>query len=117
MTTSRNDQRKKRSRRIRAKVSGTAVRPRVSVFRSLANISVQVIDDMTGNTICAASLKDLPKKDQKNTVEGAAAVGAILAKKCKAAKIDTVVFDRGGYNYHGKIKALAESLREGGMNM
>lgn len=117
MTTSRNERRKHRTRRIRAKINGTAVRPRISVFRSLTNISAQMIDDVTGQTLCTASLSDLAKKDQKNTSEGAAAVGKVLAKKCVAKKIQKAVFDRGGYHYHGKIKALADGVRDGGITM
>ncbi len=117
MTTSRNEQRKQRCRRIRAKVRGTQERPRVRVFRSLTNISAQVIDDTTGTTLCAASLHDLAQKDRSNTVEGAAAVGAALAQKCTKHGITAVVFDRGGYKYHGKVKALAESLRAHGLTM
>lgn len=117
MTTSRNDNRKKRSRRIRAKVSGTATRPRVSIFRSLTNISAQAIDDATGVTVCAASLYDFPAKDRKNTIDGATAVGKALAKKCAAKNIQELVFDRGGYKYHGKVKALAEGIRAQGITM
>ncbi len=116
-TLSRNDQRKQRTRRIRARVSGTAQRPRVSVFRSLMNFSAQVIDDTTGTTLCSASLKDLPAKERANTVDGARAVGVVLAKKCMGKKITALVFDRGGYQYHGKVKAFAEGLRENGIDM
>ncbi len=117
MTLSRNDQRKQRTRRIRAKVAGTAQRPRVSVFRSLTNFSAQIIDDTTGTTLCSASLRDLSAKERANTVDGVRAVGAVLAKKCAAKKIAVLVFDRGGYRYHGKVKAFAESLRENGIDM
>ncbi len=117
MKRSRNEQRKMRCRRIRAKVRGTVIRPRVSIFRSLTNIYAQVIDDDAGKTLCSASLYDLAKNERKNTVDGAHAVGNVLAKKCDALKIKTLVFDRGGYKYHGKVKALAEGLRTGGIKM
>ncbi len=114
---SRNDQRKQRHRRVRARIYGTAERPRVSVYRSLTSISVQVIDDTTGRTLCAASLRDVDKKERANTVDGAAALGRVVAARCIAEGITTVVFDRGGYKYHGKIKALADALRDGGIVM
>jgi large subunit ribosomal protein L18 len=103
-----------RKGRIRAKISGTATCPRLAVFRSLKNISVQAIDDKTGHTLAFASLKELGK-DAKNTVEGALAVGALLAKKCAECKITEAVFDRAGYRYHGRVKAVAEGARSGGM--
>ncbi len=111
---SRNDKRLHRARRVRAKISGTAERPRVSVFRSLTNISLQLIDDETNVTICAASLTDAPK-NAKNNVEGAFAVGSELAKKCKQSGIEQVVFDRAGYRYHGRVKAVAEGIRDAGI--
>ena len=112
---SHNAIRRHRAKRVRAKISGTSDRPRVSVFRSLRDISVQVIDDTTGHTLCAVSLKTVAKKDQKNTLEGASAVGAMVAKKCQAQNIKTVVFDRSGYKYHGKVSAIAEAIRQGGI--
>jgi len=116
-TTSRNSKRLHRKRRTKAKMHGTAQRPRVAVFRSLRSISAQVIDDQKGKTILSASLKDVPAKERKNDKNGAEAVGKALAKKCSTKRITTLVFDRSGYNYHGKVKALADGLRSGGMKM
>lgn len=113
---SRNDKRLHRARRVRAKVIGTVERPRVCVFRSLRDISVQLIDDSTGVTICVASLTDA-KKGAKNTIEGAYAVGEAFAKKCQASGVQTVVFDRAGYRYHGKVKSVADGIRNGGIIM
>ncbi len=113
MKKTRNEQRKKRARRIRKSVSGTAQIPRVNVFRSLTNFYVQIIDDEIGNTLVSASLHDV--KDGKNTVEGAQKVAEILAKKASKKNISEVVFDRAGYKYHGKVKAFAEKLRECGL--
>ncbi|MBF6620374.1 MAG: 50S ribosomal protein L18 [Patulibacter sp.] len=106
----------KRRRRVRAKVSGTAERPRVAVFRSNRGIFAQVIDDLAGHTIASvqwteAELRDLAKMEQ------ATAAGKLLAERAKAAGIDTVVFDRGGYQYHGRVKAFAEAVREGGLTV
>lgn len=101
-----------RKRRIRAKVSGTPETPRLAVFRSLRNISVQVIDDISGKTIVSASLSELK---EKNTVSGAKAVGKAVADRCAAKKIGEVVFDRAGYKYHGKVKAVADGAREAGL--
>jgi len=108
----KSDLRINRKRRIRAKVSGTAERPRLVVFRSLRNISVQAIDDTKGVTLAVASLTGTKIK---NTVAGAEEVGAMIAKKCAEKKIVDVVFDRGGYKYHGKVKALADGARKGGL--
>jgi large subunit ribosomal protein L18 len=108
----RNQVRLHRKRRIRAKISGTTEVPRLSVFRSLRNISVQVIDDVAGKTIVAASLFEIKGK---NTVLGAKEVGKLVAEKCKSAKIGKVVFDRSGYKYHGKVKAVADGAREAGL--
>ncbi len=115
MNTTRNDKRKHRTRRIRARISGTKERPRVSIFRSLTSFRAQVIDDATGTTIASANLADL--SNEKNTVEGAAKVGAILVKKCKDIGIESAVFDRSGYKYHGKVKAFADALRDGGLKL
>jgi large subunit ribosomal protein L18 len=103
-----------RKRRIRAKISGTATRPRLAVFRSLSGISVQAIDDVAGRTIAAASLRELGK-GAKNTTAGALEVGKLIAKKCADLKVAEAVFDRAGYRYHGKVKAVAEGAREGGL--
>lgn len=109
---SKNKLRLHRKRRIRAKVSGTAFEPRLCVFRSLLAVKVQVIDDASGMTLAAASTSEAKVK---NDVAGAKAVGTLIAKKCAEKKIGTVVFDRSGYRYHGKVKAVAEGAREGGL--
>lgn len=100
--------------RVRNKISGTESAPRLCVFRSNKNISVQVIDDTKGVTLVSSSSVAL-KLENGNNVEGAKLVGADIAKKCLAKGIENVVFDRGGYIYHGRIKALAESARENGL--
>ncbi len=106
----------RRRRRVRAKVQGTAQRPRVSVFRSNRGIMAQLIDDESGHTVAAASwteadVRSLPPMEQANKL------GQMLAERAKAAGVDSVVFDRGGYRYHGRVKAFAEGLREGGLNV
>jgi large subunit ribosomal protein L18 len=103
-----------RKRRVRAKISGTATRPRLTVFRSLRNISVQVVDDVTRRTLASASLAEVGKA-AKNTVEGAEKVGQLIAKKCAELKIQEAVFDRSGYRYHGRVKAVAEGARSAGL--
>ncbi len=108
--------RSERKRRVRAKISGTEVRPRISVFRSLKSLSVQAINDVKGVTLAHAKLKDLGK-NSKNTVENATALGALLAERLTKLKIDQAVFDRSGYRYHGKVKAVAEALREKGIRI
>jgi len=105
-----------RKRRVRAKISGTADCPRVSVFRSLKSISAQAIDDMTGKTVACAYLHELGKKG-KNTVDGATEIGKMLADRLTKLNIDRAVFDRSGYRYHGKVKAVAEALRINGVNI
>ena len=114
--TSRNEARKARHARIRNKVSGTSELPRLCVFRSLKNISVQIIDDEKSVTLVSASSldKDLNIKNGGN-IEASKLVGALVAKKAKKAKIEKVVFDRGGYLYHGRVKALADAARENGL--
>ncbi len=104
----------KRRRRVRAKVRGSAQRPRISVFRSNRGIFVQLIDDDAGRTLTAVNwtepeLRDLGPTEQANRA------GALLAERAKAAGIESAVFDRGGYQYHGRVKALAEGAREGGL--
>lgn len=113
MKTTRNLKRIHRKRRITAKISGTAKRPRLSVFRSLKNIYIQLIDDTKGKTLVSARLSEIKKV--KNDASGAKELGELIAKKCKEVKISEVVFDRGGYKYHGKVKALADGAREGGL--
>ncbi len=109
---SSNKARQKRHLRIRKKVSGTALRPRLSVFRSLKNIYAQVIDDVTGVTIVSASSLDI---ENGGNVDAAKEVGKLIAERAKAKGIDSVVFDRSGYIYHGRVAALAEGAREGGL--
>lgn len=108
--------RKRRHVRVRAKVSGTPERPRLNVFRSSAHIYAQVIDDIAGHTIVAASDLEPAIREKGGTkTERAEAVGAAIAERAKSAGIDTVVFDRGGFLYHGRIKAVAEAARSGGL--
>lgn len=111
----KNKIRQKRHLRIRSHIHGTAERPRLNVFRSLAHIYVQIIDDDKQITLTAASSMDKDFKGNGGNIEGAKLVGAAIAKKALAAGITEVVFDRGGYIYHGRIKALAEAAREGGL--
>ena len=111
---SSNAMRLKRHARIRNKISGTAECPRLSVFRSNKGIYVQVIDDVNGTTLASSSSVVLKLKNGGN-VEGAKAVGKDIAEKCKKLKIKKVVFDRGGYLYHGRVAALAEAARENGL--
>ena len=111
---SRNELRKKRHARVRSKVSGTASMPRLSVFRSNSQIFAQIIDDEKGTTLVSSSSLSLKIKNGGN-VEGAKLVGKDIAEKAKSKKITKVVFDRGGYLYHGRIKALAEAARSAGL--
>lgn len=114
----KREQRDRRRRRIRGRVSGSPERPRLSVFRSLDNIFAQVIDDVAGVTLVSASTIDKGLKAQvegKNKTESAKIIGQELAKRAKEAGITRVVFDRGGYQYHGRVAALAEGAREGGL--
>ena len=110
--------RKRRHRRVRAKLHGTAERPRLNVYRSLGNIFVQVINDDLGNTLVSASTIDRDVVKQvagKNKVDAARIVGKIVAERAKEAGIEAVIFDRGGYQYHGRVAALAEGAREAGL--
>ena len=110
--------RQRRHNRVRRKVAGSPARPRLNVFRSASHIYAQVIDDVAGRTLAAASDtdKDLAKAIAgKNKTERAAAVGAALAERAKAKGVTAVVFDRGGYKYHGRVKALADAAREAGL--
>ena len=104
----------KRRRRVRAKVHGTAERPRISVFRSNRGIFAQLIDDSTGRTVASVSWIE-PELRGLGRMEQAHRAGALLADRAKAAGVDTAVFDRGGYKYHGRVKALADGAREGGL--
>ena len=110
---SKNDMRVKRHRKIRRTLSGTDVTPRLCVFRSNQAIYAQLIDDVKGVTIASSSSLELKLKS--NNIEAATAVGKDIAEKAKKAKIKTVVFDRGGYLYHGRVKALADAARENGL--
>ena len=112
--TSRNVSRVKRHARVRAKISGTSTCPRLCVFRSNGNISAQVIDDTNGTTLVSSSSTSL-KLENGSNIEAASKVGADVAKKALANNITAVVFDRGGYVYHGRVKALAEAARAEGL--
>lgn len=104
----------RRHRRVRAKIEGTAKRPRLNVFRSNTGMFLQIIDDENNKTLASASSKEI--KDAKKTkTESAKALGLLIAEKAKKAKVEEVVFDRGGYLYHGRVKAVAEGAREGGL--
>jgi large subunit ribosomal protein L18 len=112
--------RARRHRRVRKHVSGTAARPRLAVFRSLRHIGAQLVDDATGHTIVAASttepaLRSVLGDANACTTAGATAIGKTISERAKAAGVDTVVFDRAGYLFHGRVKALAEAAREGGL--
>ncbi len=111
---SKNSVRLRKHARVRAKISGTSECPRLCVFRSNKNIEVQVIDDVKKITLASSSSEQLKLTDGNN-VEGAKKVGADIAKKCLAKGIEKVVFDRGGYIYHGRVQALADAAREGGL--
>ena len=113
---SRNEMRTERHKRIRKTLSGTAEKPRLNVFKSNANINAQIIDDVKGVTLVSASTleKELKIKNGGN-IEAAKIIGAEIAKRAKKAKIEEVVFDRGGYLYHGRVKALADAARENGL--
>lgn len=107
--------RARRHRRIRGKVAGTAERPRLAVYRSNTGISAQLIDDATGTTLAAAGWQHLKKTFKGSKTEQAAEVGKLLAANAKKANVENCVFDRGGYLYHGRVKALADGAREGGL--
>ena len=104
----------RRRRRVRAKVRGTAERPRLSVFRSNRGIQAQLVDDVAGHTLAAVNWTEGDLKDLKS-MEQAKRAGELLAERAKAAGVESVVFDRGGYRYHGRVKALADGAREGGL--
>ena len=113
--TDSNLQRLKRHKRVRGKISGTPERPRLAVYRSNANISAQLIDDVAGVTLAAASSYEKDFEGNGSNKEAARKVGATLAERALAKGISTVVFDRGGYIYHGRVSELAEGAREGGL--
>jgi large subunit ribosomal protein L18 len=106
----------KRRRRVRAKVTGTAERPRVSVFRSNRGIHAQLVDDLSGRTLAAVSWTESDLRGLK-PMEQAGKAGELLAQRAKAAGVESAVFDRGGYQYHGKVKAFADGVREGGLKV
>jgi large subunit ribosomal protein L18 len=105
----------RRRRRVRAKIRGTAERPRLSVFRSNKGVQAQVIDDVAGHTLAAVSWTEADLKSLKS-MEQAKRAGELLGERAKSAGVETVIFDRGGYRYHGRVKALAEGAREKGLN-
>jgi len=106
----------KRRRRVRAKIVGTAERPRISVFRSNRGIQAQLVDDLAGRTLAAVSWTESDLRSLK-PMEQAEKAGEVLAERAKSAGVDTAVFDRGGYRYHGRVKAFAEGVREGGLTV
>lgn len=115
MKGSRTQARRRRHARVRKKVHGTQARPRLAVFRSNRYISAQIIDDDAGHTVVAASSQEAALRDKTLSVATAAGVGKLLGERASAAGISEVVFDRGGYPFHGRVKALAESARESGL--
>ncbi|MDQ3678718.1 MAG: 50S ribosomal protein L18 [Actinomycetota bacterium] len=106
----------KRRRRVRAKVSGTAQRPRISIFRSNRGIAAQLVDDVAGHTLAAVSWTEAPLRD-KSPMEQSSEAGRLLAARASDAGISNAVFDRGGYQYHGRVRAFAEGVREGGLTI
>jgi large subunit ribosomal protein L18 len=115
MRLTTREARARRQRRVRAKVSGTAERPRLVVHRSNVGIYAQLVDDTSGRTIAGAGWKNLPKSFKGTKTEQARSVGKLLAERAKTAGLESCVFDRAGYLYHGRVKALAEGAREGGL--
>jgi len=107
--------RARRHKRVRGKVYGTAERPRLVVFRSNAGIEAQIVDDVEGKTLAGATWLHLKKSFKGNKTQQAAEVGKLLAERAKQANLESVIFDRGGYLFHGRVKALAEAAREGGL--
>jgi large subunit ribosomal protein L18 len=116
MSRTRLDSRRRRHRRVRKLVAGDPGRPRLAVFRSNRYIYAQVIDDQTGMTVAAASSQEPDLRDRKLSVDTASEVGKLIASRAKAAGVETVVFDRGGFAYHGRLKALADAAREAGLD-
>jgi large subunit ribosomal protein L18 len=112
----KGDRRLKRRRRVRAKVSGTPERPRISVFRSNRGLSAQLIDDVSGRTLAAVEWYE-PELRELKKPERAQRAGQALAERAKAAGVERAVFDRGGYRYHGHVRAFAEAIREGGLTV
>ncbi len=114
-TLTARELRLRRHRRVRGKVSGTAERPRLTAFRSNLGVTAQLIDDQAGKTLAAASWQQLKKTFKGSKIDQAKEVGKLLAANAKKANVERCVFDRGGYLYHGRVKALAEGAREGGL--
>jgi large subunit ribosomal protein L18 len=115
-TRLKNTRRTRRKRRVRAKISGTAERPRISVVRSNRGISAQVIDDVAGKTLASVNWTEADLR-KLSGIEQATKAGELLAERVKAAGIDSAVFDRNGFLYHGRVKAFAEGIREGGLTV
>lgn len=116
MSNQKQQHRIRRHKRVRARIQGAAQRPRASVFKSNKHIFVQLIDDQIGKTILSSKVVSFKKSKIKgNKTEKASEIGKMVAEKAKTAGIKEIVFDRGGYKYHGRVKALAEGLREGGL--
>lgn len=111
----KNKRRVKRKKSIRGKMKGTPERPRLSVFRSNKNIYIQAIDDISGTTLISVSNLEKELKEVKSTVEGASKLGTVAGERLKEKKIETVVFDRNGFLYHGRIKAVADGIRKAGL--
>ena len=118
MSLTKSDHRDRRHRRVRKKVTGTAERPRLAVFRSSRHIYVQAIDDLTGRTLVSASTMEADLRGGTTaTVDAAKKVGKLVGERAQAAGITTVVFDRGGFKYHGRVAAVADGARESGLNL
>ncbi len=117
MALTKEERRLRIKRRIRKNISGTAERPRLTVFRSNKQIYAQIVDDLSGKTLVSASSQKNDEAQKVNKIEQAKIVGLDVAKKATAAGITSVVFDRNGYLYHGRIKSLADGAREGGLNL
>ena len=116
MALNKPERLKRRHRRVRKKIMGTAERPRLAVFRSSKHVYVQAIDDIAGRTLASASTVEADRrKGATATVDAAKSVGLLVAERAKAAGISTVVFDRGGFTYHGRVAAVADGAREGGL--
>jgi large subunit ribosomal protein L18 len=118
MSLTKSDHRDRRHRRVRKKVTGTAARPRLAVFRSSKHIYVQAIDDLAGTTLVSASTMEADVRGGTTaTVDAAKQVGKLVGERAKAAGITTVVFDRGGFKYHGRVAAVADGAREAGLTL
>jgi len=118
MSLTKSEHRDRRHRRVRKKVTGTAARPRLAVFRSSKHIYVQAIDDLAGRTIASASTMEAGLRGGSTaTVDAAKKVGALVGERVRAAGVDTVVFDRGGFKYHGRVAAVADGAREAGLTL